>query len=144
MQNISKGRLEKQREESRLALEEHKLRDEKFKSEKEKKVKKKTMIIAITAIIFLVLGTWIVYSLISPGKYDNFAKCLTENGAKMYGEDWCQYTTAQKGMFGKSFKYIDYKQNPNLKVRPTWEIDGKTYETVQSFQRLSTLTGCKY
>lgn len=143
MQYISKGMLEKQKEKSRQALEEHELREERFRLQKEKKVKKKKKIIVISAIILLILSSWIVYSLLSPGKYGAFAKCLTEKGAIMYGEDWCRYTNAQKAMFGKSFKYINYEAKQSLRVRPTWIIDGKTYETVQSFQRLSALTGCK-
>ena len=125
-------------------MEEHRLREERFRLEKEKQIKKKRKIIAITVIILFVLGVLAVYTMISPGKYDEFAKCLTEKGAVMYGEDWCQYTQGQKGMFGKSFKYINYEVKQNLKLRPTWVIDGKTYEKVQSFQRLSALTGCKY
>jgi len=124
--------------------ENHQIREEEMKVEKGKKSKKKIKIMVITAVILLILGSWIVYSSLSPGKYDGFAKCLTEKGAVMYGEDWCQYTNAQKGMFGKSFKYIDYQVKEDLRKRPTWVIGGESYETVQSFERLSALTGCKF
>lgn len=144
MQHISKKSLEKQREESRKALEEHKLREEKFKSEKGEKTKKKRTIITVVVVCLILLIGYIAYASLSPGKYDGFAKCLTEKGAVMYGEDWCQYTNGQKTMFGKSFKYINYHVKENLNLRPTWVIDGKTYERVQSFERLSELTGCKY
>ena len=80
-----------------------------------------------------------------PGYYDNFAKCLSEKGAVMYGADFCQYSHAQKGMFGKSFKFINYKdfsKNPNVKTTPTWVINGRLIERVQSFDRLAELTGC--
>lgn len=136
--------IEKQREESRKALEEHKAREEVFRLEKEKKAKKKKKFKVIAIGILIVLGALIANAVISPGRYDGFAKCLTENGAVMYGEDWCQYTNAQKSMFGKSFKYINYQVKTNLEVRPTWLINGKTYGTVQSFERLAVLTGCKY
>jgi len=142
-QTISKERLEKQREESRLALEKHNEREEFFKQEKERKAKRKRVILATVIGVFLIIASLIAYSLLSPGKYDDFAKCLTEKGAVMYGEDWCKYTNAQKGMFGKSFKYINYQVKTGLKLRPTWVIDGQTYETVQSFERLAALTGCK-
>lgn len=143
MQYSSKKNLDKQREESRQALEEHNRREEIFKLEKERKGKEKRKIIVITVMILLVLGFIITYASFLPGKYDDFAKCLTEKGAVMYGEDWCTYTQGQKAMFGKSFKYINYQVKPGLKVRPTWIIDGKSYEKVQSFERLSALTGCK-
>lgn len=116
--------------------------DEEIRSIKLRKKKRKRLVIGISLAILLILSSWIVYSLVSPGKYDNFAKCLTEKGAVMYGEDWCHYTQGQKAMFGKSFKYVDYYQKSDLKRRPTWVIDGKTYETVQSFERLAALTGC--
>lgn len=143
MYNISKERLEKQREESRHALEEHKQREEYFRLEKEKKSRKKKMIIAVFALIILILIPWVTYYSLTPGKYDEFAKCLTEKGAVMYGENWCQYTNAQKIMFGKSFKYINYQVKEDLRKRPTWVIDGESYETVQSFERLAAITGCK-
>ncbi len=122
---------------------EHGLREEELRAEKGRKNKKRFRVITISAAIFLILGSWIAYSFLSPGKYDDFAKCLTEKGAVMYGEDWCKYTNAQKGMFGKSFKYINYQVKENLRKRPTWVIDGESYETVQSFERLAALTGCK-
>ena len=119
-------------------------REELFRQEKEKKAKKKVKAIAITAAILLALSLLIVYYATSPGKYDNFAKCLSEKGAVMYGENWCKYTNAQKAMFGKSFKYINYQVKSDLNKRPTWVIDGKTYETVQSFETLAALTGCNF
>ncbi len=122
---------------------EHQSMEEELKVEKVKKSNKKFKVIAISAVIFLILVSWIAYSMLSPGKYDSFAKCLTEKGAVMYGEDWCKYTNAQKGMFGKSFKYITYQVKEDLRKRPTWVIDGESYETVQSFERLAALTGCK-
>jgi ABC-type lipoprotein release transport system permease subunit len=143
MQHLSKEMLEKHRERSRQELIEHQLREERFRKEQEKRARKKRIILIASGGVALVIIALIVNSALSPGKYDEFAKCLTEKGAVMYGEDWCRYTNAQKAMFGKSFKYIKYVQKPDIKVRPTWVINGKTYETVQSFERLSALTGCK-
>lgn len=125
-------------------VEQNQVRAEKIQHEEGIKSKKKSKIMIISAIVFLVLISIGAYAYISPGKYDEFAKCLSEKGAVMLGEDWCQYTQGQKAMFGKSFKYITYIQQPGLDLRPTWEIDGKTYQKVQSFQTLSALTGCKY
>ena len=143
MQHTFKS-LEKRGEEGRRAFEEHKQREERNRIQKEKGKKKKNKIIAIASVILLILASLITYAVISPGKYDEFAKCMTKKGAVMYGEDWCKYTQGQKAMFGKSFKYINYEVKTGLNLRPTWVIDGKSYETVQSFERLSALTGCKY
>lgn len=112
--------------------------------ETKKTISTKTKTIAIIGTIFLIIAAFTTYAMLSPGQYDNFAKCLTEKGVVMYGEDWCQYTNAQKAMFGKSFQHVNYEVKQDLRYRPTWIIDNKKYEKVQSFQRLSALTGCKY
>ncbi len=138
---------EKEREKSRKVEEENRLRDEYFVKEKERKAKMKRNviggIIAGIIIVLVISASVLAFYLFTPGKYDSFAKCLTEKGAVMYGENWCKYTNAQKNMFGKSFKYINYQVKEDLNKRPTWVINGETYETVQSFERLSALTGCK-
>jgi glutaredoxin len=91
-----------------------------------------------------------------PDKYDNFAKCLTQKGAKMYGAYWCGHCKNQKELFGESFKYVTYIEcdpkgdgaKPELCIQnnvqgfPTWIIDGKYYEGEQSLETLSSLTGC--
>ncbi|MBL7170007.1 MAG: hypothetical protein ISS48_03235 [Candidatus Aenigmarchaeota archaeon] len=83
--------------------------------------------------------------------YDEFARCLSEKGATMYGTYWCRYCKNQKAIFGDSFQYVDYvecTENPGLCLEkgirgyPTWIIDGKQYPGEQSFERLSELTGC--
>ena len=139
----SKKSLERQREESRKAQEEHTLREERFKAQTEAKAGRKKVIIAAAAIVVLLIAAGGAYAMLAPGKFDSFAQCLTAKGAVMQGENWCQYTQAQKGMFGNSFKYINYEVNPILRLRPTWIIDGNKYETVQSFEHLSALTGCE-
>jgi len=70
----------------------------------------------------------------------------------IYGNDFCQYTNRQLNFFGKSKKYLNYAKCTNnnelcdskgVKITPTWEINGKLYEQVQSFETLSSLSGCK-
>ena len=63
----------------------------------------------------------------------------------MYGAPWCKYTAGQKAMFGNSMKLIDYQdftEDSNVKITPTWLINGAYYQNVQTFDRLSALTGC--
>ncbi len=88
----------------------------------------------------------------NPGKYDDFAQCLTEKGAIIYGNDYCQYTAKQLNFFGKSEKYLSYvrcSENEQLcdekgiTTTPTWEINGKMYSQVQTFEKLSAITGCE-
>jgi len=84
-------------------------------------------------------------------KYDNFAKCLTDKGATMYGAEWCGHCKDQKEMFGESFNYVNYVEcpdNPDVCLNvgvsgyPTWIINGVSYPGAKSFETLSSLTGC--
>ena len=93
----------------------------------------------------------------APGKYDQFAQCLTEKGAKMYGAFWCPHCADQKKMFGSSFKHVDYVEcdpsgkgaRPQLctkagvKSYPTWVINGKQYVGAQQLEQLASVSGCE-
>ena len=143
-------RLEKLRHQSQESQKEHeqKLEQQKQLQEQSKSSKSKFYIIgAIIGVIILATVVYSLYSLNKSGPYDNFAKCLSEKGAVMYGAmDWCKYTQAQKAMFGKSFKYLNYhefNELPGIKKTPTWVINGAWYENVQAFEKLAALTGCK-
>ncbi len=111
--------------------------------------KRKLMFVGLGILLVLVLGSgvWGYAHFFTSGPYDSFAKCLTVKGAVMYGAiEWCKYTQGQAAMFGKSFQYVNYKDEKELtgiKTRPTWVIDGKWYEKVQSFDSLAAATGCK-
>ena len=115
----------------------------------------KTIIgVVIVAIVILV---FFANNSKEPGKYDAFATCLTESGAKMYGAYWCPHCNEQKEMFGKSVKKIKYIECslPNrggqtqfcsqegIRAYPTWEFaDGNKMEGKFSFEQLSEKTGC--
>lgn len=124
---------------------------EKIKREKNKKLIKKISIYSILVIIVAVILYVSISSASKPGKYDDFAKCLTEKGAIMYGNDFCSYTTQQRNGFGKSQKYLNYVKcfdnedlcnSKQVKITPTWEINNEMYEGVQGFEKLVALTGC--
>lgn len=146
-----KLRLDKLRHESNEAQKEHEQRLEQqkeFHEQREKSKKTKYYVAGAVIVILIISGiSYSVYSMSKPGPYDSFAKCLTEKSAVMYGAmDWCKFTQAQKGMFGKSFKYINYHEYaelPGIKKTPTWVIDGKWHENVQSFDKLAAATGCQ-
>ena len=116
--------------------------------EKEPKKNKKVLFISISSIIVILIVAGFGFSFLQtkkPGPLDDFAQCLTEKGAIMYGASFCQYTHGQKGMFGNSVKFLDirdFSKDPNIRVTPTWLINGQYYENVQSFDRLATVTGC--
>lgn len=114
-------------------------------------MKNKYKILGI-AIILLVLLSYVVYKRqVSPGKYDNFAKCLSENQAAMYGTEWCPHCKSQKALFEKSFKYVDYIDCDydkdicllnGVKGYPTWIIKNQSYPGTQSLEILSKLSNC--
>lgn len=116
-----------------------------------KKIKLYTVVLLLLVAITIFSYTFYLRSKM-PGQYDKFAECITEKGAIIYGNDFCSYTNKQLNFFGKSKKYLNYikcAENKELcdskfiKITPTWEINGKMYTQVQSFERLSELTDCK-
>ena len=135
---------------------EHKQKEEERLKQKEEsyKANKKTLRIGYIIIFVIIIGLgYSVYALMaSSSKYYNFAQCLKDKGAIVYGNDFCQYTGKQLAMFGSSAKNLNYVKcaenkalcdDKNVRITPTWEINGNFYKEVQPLQRLSDLTGCK-
>ena len=92
-----------------------------------------------------------------PGKYDDFAKCLTDKGAIFYGSYWCPHCQSQKQMFGDSVEYVPYVEcslpdkagqnkmcnDAKIESYPTWEFnDGEKISGLLSLFDLSERTGC--
>ncbi len=105
-------------------------------------------IIAVAVLVTLIAGGYGVYAWrFAPSPLDGFATCLAEKGAVMYGAiEWCAYTKEQVGMFGSAFRYLDYrdyKEDPSIRVTPTWKFEGKYYPKVQSLETIASLTGCQ-
>lgn len=113
---------------------------------------KQTGILLIVAVCVVALLYYLTADR-GPGQYDDFAKCLTEKGISMGGTNTCTYCKQQKEMFGKSFKYVDYKNcdyerewcvSNGVRRFPTWVFpDGKAYTGLQNLKALSTLSGCE-
>jgi hypothetical protein len=117
------------------------------------KIEKKHIYFMVVILIVFVLGFWIYHSVTSSGKYDDFAKCLTEEGFVMAGTDWCSDCQKQKNLFGKSFKLIDYKNcdidkkwcsDNGVNRYPTWILpDGSKRVGIQQLPSLSQASlGC--
>jgi len=102
----------------------------------------------------------VTFSAADRSKLDDFARCLTDKKAVMYGAFYCEHCKEQKDLFGDSAQYLPYvecvergtrkvtDQCKTLGIRrtPTWifeqsgeRVDGK----VLSLQELSQKTGCK-
>lgn len=108
----------------------------------------------IVAVIVLV----IILSSQGSSKYDSFAQCITDSGAKMYGAYWCPHCQAQKKIFGSSWDNINYIEcatpgsnqqttacnAAGIKSYPTWIFgDEKQLSGELSLQQLATFTGCQ-
>ena len=113
----------------------------------------------IFLVVVLIVGYFYLVPSVEaePGKFDEFAQCLTENGVKMYGAYWCSHCETQKKDFGDSFHLVDYVECslPNnagqtevcieagIKSYPTWQFgDGVFSAGVIPLERLAERTGC--
>ncbi len=89
-------------------------------------------------------------------KYDDFAQCLGDAGAKFYGAFWCPHCAEQKALFEKSAKlpYIECStpdskgQMPicateKIEGYPTWKFaDGEVINKVMQLSELAEKTSC--
>lgn len=106
----------------------------------------------------IVLCLFLVNCSSGSGKYNDFAQCLTESGAKMYGAYWCSHCKDQKAMFEDSWEYVNYVecslpggngqtevcQQEGITGYPTWEFaDGSRVSGAIPFEKLSYFTGCE-
>ena len=138
---------------SQEALDMHNSAKHKIPIKKEKfRIKKKYKILAVIIILSALLIYAAYKKQASPGEYDDFAKCLTENNATMYGTEWCTHCKAQKELFGKSFKYVTYIDcdrnkdictSKGIEGYPTWIIGNESYPGTQQLYTLSKLSKCE-
>jgi hypothetical protein len=103
--------------------------------------------------VFIASG-FIYYFLIPSGpqgKYDNLAKCMTQQGVIMYGREGCHACEIQKNILGSGYQYIhiiDCGQqtqvcmNQRIAVTPTWLINSSFILGYQEPEALANLTGC--
>ncbi len=88
---------------------------------------------------------------------DEFAKCITDSGAKFYGAVWCPHCQNQKNEFGSSVEFIPYIecatedrgrqakecQDAEIESYPTWDFpDGKRVLGEIDFKTIAEHTGC--
>ncbi len=120
-------------------------------------------------IIFLALILFSIFIISSCAQQDaitqsstfstaDFAKCLSDKGAKAYGAWWCEHCDAQKELFGAAWGSINYIEcgvqgnkdeqaqiciDNGIKGYPTWEFkDSSRVEGKKGFLELSQLSGC--
>ncbi|OGL95743.1 hypothetical protein A2348_03895 [Candidatus Uhrbacteria bacterium RIFOXYB12_FULL_58_10] len=92
-----------------------------------------------------------------PSAYNEFAQCLADQGARMYGTWWCSHCQNQKDLFGSAFSNVDYVEcspggtktmskeckDAGVEGYPTWIFaDESKASGEQSLQSLSDKTSC--
>lgn len=126
---------------------------EKKKKVNTSKIRNWAILIAIAALVI-----WGIYALFgSLNQYNDFAQCLNDAGAKMYGAHWCPVCKQQLALFGNGQDNLNYiecalpnsrQQNQlcneeGIQSYPTWEFADETRATgLQTIAQLSQKTGC--
>ena len=111
-------------------------------------------------VIALVIGGIAYVKVVEPAmnNHDELAKCLSANGAMMYGAYWCPHCQEQKKMFGKSVKYMSHIdcavrgsteilqicKDAGVENFPTWKFrSGEKVTGIIPLDRLARLAGCE-
>jgi len=111
-------------------------------------------------VIALLIGGIGYVKVVQPAmaNHDELAKCLSANGAVMYGAYWCPHCQTQKKMFGKSVKFMPYVecaqrgkneltqvcQDEGIESFPTWKFkSGEEQTGTIPLDRLAALSGCQ-
>ncbi len=120
---------------------------------------KKTLLIILSSAVIVILSSIIlVRNSNAPGKYDDFANCINNAGAKFYGAFWCPHCRNQKTLFGKSSKNLPYIEcstpdgnnqlaicdEADIESYPTWVFsDGSKENGELTLEKLAEKTNCK-
>ena len=124
----------------------------------------KTILITLGIAFFVVGGMFFLNNVSSGEKTDyqassleDFAKCLTDSGAKFYGAKWCPHCQNQKRAFGSAVEFVPYvecslpergkqaKECEDAKIvsYPTWIFaDGEKVVGEASFEVIGEHAGC--
>ena len=104
--------------------------------------------------ILLIGGAWLVLRGYKqpPANLDEFAQCLAQKSATMYGAYWCSVCKEEKKAFDNSFRFVPYVEctaepqkclDAGIKGYPTWIFpDGRKFEGLQGIEKLSQESGC--
>lgn len=117
-----------------------------------------TRLMWVVALLFVVAAiAFITIESRKPGKYDEFAQCLSDKGAKFYGAFWCPHCQNQKAMFGKAAKKLPYTEcstpdgqnqlqvckDAGVTGYPMWSFtDGSTINGEAELSVLAEKTSC--
>lgn len=110
-------------------------------------------------LIAIVIVVAIVSSVSAPvGVSREFAECVGNSGATMYGAYWCPHCNEQKLEFGDNWKYVGYVEcavddsneraqaclESDITAYPTWIFGDGSRETGKlSLEHIAEVTGCE-
>jgi thiol-disulfide isomerase/thioredoxin len=121
------------------------------------KMNSTTSMIGLAAVIVLGLIAVAVIQSRVPSKYDAFAQCLADNGAKVYTASWCPVCERQLGEFGTAARFLNNKecaipgasnnldlcQADGITSVPTWENNGVKEPGFKELSELAEEYGCE-
>lgn len=114
-------------------------------------------VISLLVIVLIFVAVFAEEKSDEPGKYDQFAQCLTEKGATFYGAFWCPHCADQKKLFGSSKSLLPYVEcstpdgnaqtqiciDNNISSYPTWTFaDGSIEKGGVTLEKLAEKTNC--
>lgn len=113
--------------------------------------------LGLAAVIVLGLVAVAVVQSRLPSKYDEFAQCLADNGAKVYTASWCPVCERQLGEFGTAARFLNNKecavangqnnldlcQADGIESVPTWEENGVKTPGFRELTDLAETYGCE-
>ena len=115
-------------------------------------------IVVIVVVLGAAWGGYDYFYYSKASTLDDFAKCVSSKGVRMYGAWWCPHCAEQKEVFGYAFRYVNYVEcspegkrelnevckQAGVKHFPTWQFaDGSRNEGELSLTALSRKSGCK-
>ncbi len=121
-------------------------------------MKKGVLIFWAIIIVLIVAGIGLALTAkAAPGRYDNLAQCMKDQGVVFYGAFWCPHCQRTKALFGNSAKLLPYVEcsTPDGKGQlqicidkkitnyPTWiRPDGAIVTGEHSIEELASFSGC--
>jgi len=106
------------------------------------------VILAVAGISFFIISSKSTGAAVTDNSAE-VAKYIGEHSV-LYVQTGCSHCETQKALFGEDYQYltvVDCLEDSqtcvlnNIEGTPTWEINGKLYEGVQSIEKLKELTG---
>jgi thiol-disulfide isomerase/thioredoxin len=123
---------------------------------------KKNIIVTFGIVLVVLIGMVLLQNnakiqVASTDDLKEFAKCITDSGAKFYGATWCPHCQNQKREFGEAIDLIPYIecatedmrkqakvcQEAKIESYPTWDFpDGERVLGEIDFRTIAEHTGC--